>query len=196
MAIQFEVAFKINQSLEQAEKLLIENGFEKMFKTITHDIYFGKNVNLDNCSENEIKASLIRCRNFTSLENLHIFDSSLPNRVKVDFSTLTSYLQKFVESGYEVIFDTKKIDWVYKKGECYHQLQDIEKIGLLDYVENKEISSLSKEQQFNEIKKQMLEMGFSLQHELGVDKLRSLYHNKLMFSYDQTAVYEEQKEKE
>ncbi len=196
MKNQFEVAFKINQSLEQAEKLLIENGFEQMFKTITHDVYFGKNVNFDNCSEAEIKASLIRCRNFTSLENLHIFDTSLPDRVKVDFSTLVTYLQKFVESGYEVVFDTKKTDWVYKKGECYHQLQNIEKIGLLDYVENKEISSLSKEQQFNEIKNQMLEMGFTLSHPLGVDKLRSLYHNKLMFSYDQTAVYEEQKEKE
>lgn len=192
--VEIEVGFKINQSLEQAEKLLIDNGFECTYKTITHDVYFGKNINFDSFDETQIKRSLIRCRNFTSLENLKILDETLPDKIKVDFASLVKYLQLFLEHGYEVIFDTKKTDWIYKKGECYHQLQNIEKIGLLDYVYNREIfdKGLSEDEQFNELSKQMEELGFTLQYPLGVDKLRSLYRGKLMFSKNQIGKYDYQ----
>ena len=37
--------------------------------------------------ETQIKRSLIRCRNFEKLENLKIFDPSLPDRIKVDLKS-------------------------------------------------------------------------------------------------------------
>ena len=61
--VEVEVGFKIKEDKLQAEKILLENGFVNTFKTAhTRDIYFGKNVNFENKTEEEIKRSLIRCR--------------------------------------------------------------------------------------------------------------------------------------
>ena len=199
--VEVEAGFKIKETKEKAEKILLKHGFENMFKTITHDIYFGKDVNFDGKSEEEIKQSLIRLRGFktndlSTFENLSLYDSSLSDdKIKVDFKTAISYVNKLFKSGYEVIFDTTKSDWVYKKGECYHQLQDIKEIGLVDYVYNKEIfgKGFDEQQQFEMLKSQMKDLGFHLEYELGIDKLRSLANKKLMFSTNQIGLYNYQK---
>ena len=99
------------------------------------------------------------------------------------------------KEGYDVVFDTEKTDWIYKKGKCYHQLQEIKDIGLIDYVYNEEIFGLglNENQQFEILKKQMIDLGFHLEYELGVDKLRSLYSKELKFSKNQIGKYNYQK---
>lgn len=187
-----EVGFKIKEDKREAEKLLLEKGFQELFKTTTRDIYFGKNVNFEGKDETQIKTSLIRCRNFEKLENLKLFDENLPDIIDVDFKTLLDYFDKFFKAGFDVVFDTQKTDWVYCKGKCWHQLQDIKDIGLLDYVLDKDIFEKSEDEQFDILKKQMQEFGMHLEYELGVDKLRSLYNKKLMFSKNQAGLYQYQ----
>ncbi len=188
-----EVGFKIKEDKKEAEKLLLAQGFQELFKTTTRDIYFGKDVNFEGKDETQIKTSLIRCRNFEKFENLKIFDKDLPDKLDVDFKTMHAYFDKFFENGYEVIFDTQKTDWVYYKGKCWHQLQDIKDIGLLDYVLDKDIFDKSEDEQFEILMKQVKDFGLHLEYELGVDKLRSLYNKKLMFSKNQAGLYEYQK---
>lgn len=184
-----EVGFKIKQNKFEAEKILLNNGFENTFKTHTRDVYFGKNVDFKNKSEEQIKNELIRCRNFERLENLKVFDKNLPDIVKVDLYELIEFFEKFFKNGYEIVFDTKKSDWIYKKGNCYHQLQEIEKIGLLDYVIDNDICDKSEDEQFEILTKQLKTLGFHLEYKLGIDKLRSLYNKKLMFSKNQAGLY-------
>ena len=188
-----EVGFKIRENKIEAEKILLNNGFDNIFKTHTRDIYFGKNVDFKNKSEEQIKNELIRCRGCESFENLKVFDKSLPNTLKVDAYTLYMYFDKFFKSGYQVVFDTKKSDWIYKKGEIYHQLQKIDGIGLLEYVIDNSIKNKTEDEQFEILTKQMIDLGFTLEYDLGVDKLRSLYNKKLMFSKNQAGLYSWQK---
>lgn len=43
MAIEVEAGFKVRESKEEAEKILLDNGFVNTFKTAhTRDVYFGK----------------------------------------------------------------------------------------------------------------------------------------------------------
>ena len=50
--MEIEVGFKIKEDKIDAEKILLKNGFVNTFKTAhTRDIYFGKDVNFDNMSE-------------------------------------------------------------------------------------------------------------------------------------------------
>ena len=158
MGIEVEVGFKIKEDKWKAEKILLENGFINTFKTAhTRDIYFGKNVNFNSKSEEEIKNSLVRCRGCSLFENLEILDPELPRgKVNVDFKTAFSYFQRLFKEGFDVVFDTEKTDWIYKKGNCYHQLQEIKDIGLVDYVYNKEIFGLglSEDEQFQILKEE------------------------------------------
>ena len=194
---EIEVGFKIKEDKWEAEKILLENGFVNTFKTAhTRDIYFGKDVNFENESEEEIKNSLVRCRGCSLFENLELLDPSLPEgKVNVDFKTAYSYFTRLFNEGYDVVIDTEKTDWIYKKGNCYHQLQEIKGIGLVDYVYNKEIFGLglNEDQQFQLLKSQMKELGFHLEYELGIDKLRTLYHDELKFSKNQIGKYNYQK---
>lgn len=193
--IQVEAGFKIIESKEEGEQILLKNGFVNTYKTHTRDIYFGKDVDLSSKSEEEIKNSLIRLRNFERFENMKLFDKNLPDILNVDFKTMLDYVNELLAKGYNVIFDTKKSDWIYKRGECYHQLQEIEEIGLLDYVYNREIfgKGLNADEQFQELTRQMKILGFHLEYDQGVDKLRSLYNKKLMFSNNQIGLYSYQK---
>ncbi|MBE7074882.1 MAG: hypothetical protein E7376_02770 [Clostridiales bacterium] len=187
---QIEVAFKIEQSKEEAEKLLLDNGFVNAFKTYTRDIYFGKNVNFDGLTEEEIKRQLIRCRNFERLENLKVLDEKLPDKHLINLKLL----QRLFKEGYEVIFETQKSDWVYKKGGYWHQLQDIKDIGLLDYVYTDEFldETITQDEMFEIVKQHIHDLGFKLEYELGVDKLRSLYYKELKFSKNQIGLYKYQ----
>lgn len=192
-----EVAFKINETKEEAEKILLEKGFVNIFKTAhTRDIYFGKNIDFQDKTEEEIKNSLIRLRGVSLFENLQLLDKSFPEgKVYVDFKTAFSYVDRMFKEGYDVIFDTEKTDWIYERGKCWHQLQHIKDIGLLDYVYSAEIAEMgySEEDQFEILKKQMEDLGLHLEYELGVDKLRSLYYKEIKFSKNQTGLYKYQK---
>ena len=72
----------------------------------------------------------------------------------MDFKTAYGYFQRLFNEGFDVVIDTEKTDWIYKKGNCYHQLQEIKGIGLVDYVYNREIFGLglNEEEQFKLLK--------------------------------------------
>jgi adenylate cyclase class IV len=190
-----EAGFKIKESREDAEKILLSAGFENTYKTAkTKDVYFGKNVNLEGKDETGIKNSLIRLRNFETFENLNLLDSNIAEgKHRVDFKTALKYVNRILESGFEIILETEKSDWIYQRGDCYHQLQDIKGIGLVDYVYNREIFDLglSEEDLFEVLKKQMHDLGFTLEYDLGIDKLRTLItgNGELQFSTNQVGLY-------
>ena len=193
MAVEVEAGFKVKESIEEAEKILLANGFENTFKTAhTRDVYFGKNLNIEGKSEEEIKRSMVRLRGFAIFENLKLLDSSLPeSKLTVDFKTALDYSNKLLASGFDVVIDTEKTDWVYKKGRCWHQLQDIKGIGLVDYVYNEEVfnKGYTEEEQFEILRKEIRELGFHLEYDLGIDKLRTLLTGKIQLSTNQIGKY-------
>ncbi len=193
MAIEVEAGFKVRESKEEAEKILLDNGFVNTFKTAhTRDVYFGKKVEFDGKSEEEIKRSMVRLRGFETFENLQLLGDAYPEgKYKADFKTALDICNKLLANGFEVIIDTEKTDWVYKKGRCWHQLQEIKNIGLVDYVYNEEIfdKGYSEEKQFDLLHTQMTDLGFHLEYDLGIDKLRSLLSGKIQFSTNQIGKY-------
>ena len=193
MAIEVEEGFKVRESKEEAEKILLDNGFVNTFKTAhTRVVYFGKDVKTDGKSEEEIKRSMVRLRGFETFENLQLLGDEYPEgKYKADFKTALDICNKLLANDFEVIIDTEKTDWVYKKGRCWHQLQEIKDIGLVDYVYNEEIFGLgySEQQQFDLLPTQMTELGFHLEYDLGIDKLRTLLTGQMQFSTNQIGKY-------
>lgn len=52
-----------------------------------------------------------------------------------------------------------------------------------------DICDKSEDEQFEILTKQLKTLGFHLEYKLGIDKLRSLYNKKLMFSKNQAGLY-------
>ena len=72
MAIEVEAGFKVKESKEEAEKILLDNGFVNTFKTAhTRDVYFGKDIEIEGKSEEEIKRSMVL---FVGLKRLKIWN--------------------------------------------------------------------------------------------------------------------------
>lgn len=66
------------------------------------------------------------------------------------------------------------------------QLQKIKKIGLVVYYDNPDYYHLSLDEQRLSLLKELNSYGFNFQDEdLGIDKLRTLYYGKEMFSKNQ-----------
>ena len=193
MAIEVEAGFKVRESKEEAEKILLDNGFVNTFKTAhTHDVYFGKNLKIDGKSEEEIKRSMVRLREFATFENLRLLGDEYPEgKYKVDFKTALDICNRLLANGFDVVIDTEKTDWVYKKGRCWHQLQEINGIGLVDYVYNEEIfdNGLTEQEQFDLLHQQMTDLGFHFEYDLGIDKLRTLLSGTIQFAINQIGKY-------
>ncbi len=193
MAIEVEAGFKISESKEEAEKILLDNGFVNTFKTAhTRDVYFGKNVEYEGKSEEEIKRSMVRLRGFETFENLWLLGEESPEgKYKADFKTALDICNLLLKNGFDVIIDTEKTDWVYKKGRCWHQLQEIKDIGLVDYVYNEEIfdKGYSEKEQFDLLHTQMTDLGFQLEYDIGIDKLRTLLTGQIQCSTNQIGKY-------
>lgn len=193
MAIEVEAGFKISESKEEAEKILLDNGFVNTFKTAhTRDVYFGKDIEIEGKSEEEIKRSMVRLRGFETFENLQLLGDEYPEgKYKADFKTALDICNLLLKNGFDVIIDTEKTDWVYKKGRCWHQLQEIKDIGLVDYVYNEEIfdKGYSEKEQFDLLHTQMTDLGFQLEYDLGIDKLRTLLTGQMQFSTNQIGKY-------
>lgn len=193
MAIEVEAGFKVRESKEEAEKILLDNGFVNTFKTAhTRDVYFGKNLMIDGKSEEEIKRSMVRLRGFATFENLRLLGDEYPEgKYKVDFKTALDICNRLLANDFDVVIDTEKTDWVYKKGRCWHQLQEINGIGLVDYVYNEEIfdNGLTEQEQFDLLHQQMTDLGIHLEYDLGIDKLRTLLTGQIQFSTNQIGKY-------
>ena len=86
------------------------------------------------------------------------------------------------------MFDTSKVDYQYSIGDMKSriQLQDIENVGLLIYYDNPDYYELPLDNQRNALINELNSYGFDFDYNtLGLDKLRTLYYKKEMYSKNQ-----------
>ena len=163
-----EVGMKLDKRVGFYKKLLKKNGLKEVFKCKTHDLYFTKEKSFDEMTENQIKTSCIRIRNPKKEDDEKI--------------------KQLLKSGYRKVFDTTKKDYHFKydKMKSIVQLQIIKKIGLVVYYDNPDYYHLELAEQRKNLLEELNSYGFNFSlEELGIDKLRTLYYNKELFSENQ-----------
>ena len=183
-----EVGIKLDKDFEYYDNLLKNNGLVNDFKVTTHDIYY-TDKNLDGLSENEMKNACIRLRSGNNLnykiQNNLIDDLDLK---EVSSAELDDFENRLDKLGYKKVFDTTKKDFHYYKDGMSSkvQLQQIEDIGLLVYYDNKDYYEFDLETQRKKLINELNSYGFSFNYDiLGLDKLRTLYYKKEMYSKNQ-----------
>lgn len=100
------------------------------------------------------------------------------------------YINIVEQSEFKKIFDTKKTDYQYSIGDMKSriQLQEIENIGLLLYYDNPDLYELLLKEQRIKLIDELNTYGFSFKYnDLGLDKLRTLYYKKEMYSENQNS---------
>ena len=163
-----EVGMKLNKSLRCYKKLLKRNGLKQVFKCTTHDVYFTKEKSFNGLSENQIKNCCVRIRNPKKEDKLKE--------------------QNLVVDGYYKVFDTIKKDYHFQNENMKSriQLQKIKDVGLVVYYDNPDYYYLSLDEQRKSLLEELNSYGFNFKYDdLGIDKLRTLYYKKEMFSKNQ-----------
>ena len=163
-----EVGIKLNKGLNYYNKILKQNGLKQVFKCNIHDIYFTKLKSFDGLTENQIKNACIRIRN-----------PKKQDKEKID---------QLIADGYHKVFDTIKKDYHYQNENMKSriQLQIIKNIGLVVYYDNPDYYDMPQENQRIALLKELNSYGFSFnENDLGIDKLRTLYYGKDLFSKNQ-----------
>ena len=183
-----EVGFKLEKNFEYYDKLLKDNGLINDFNVITHDLYY-TNKQLDGLSEKEMKNSCIRLRSCNN-EDYQVHNELL-NELNVNIvkkEELKDYEKNLLKYGYKKVFDTIKKDHHYYKDGMNSkiQLQEIKDIGLLVYYDNSNYYKYDLETERQKLIDELNSFGFNFNYEtLGLDKLRTLYYKKEMFSNNQ-----------
>ena len=186
--LKLEVGIKLNNDKEFYDSILKNNGLDCVFHVTTHDIYY-TNRELDGLTENEMKNACIRLRScngepFKVQNNLlDLLDISI-----VDSEDLGAFENELLKYGYKKVFDTLKDDFHYcKEGmNSRVQLQQIQNIGLIVYYDNSNYYELDVETQRNKLIDELNSYGFDIDYgTLGLDKLRTLYYGKEMYSKNQ-----------
>lgn len=173
------------------ENILKQNGLKCVFECVTHDLYYTNNdfSNIDNMTEKELKDVCIRVR------KVNDGDYEIQNKIlkeykrkKIKSSKINKLEKELKKYGYRKVFDTIKYDhhW-YKEGmNTRVQLQETKDIGLLVFLDNKAYYELDLETQRRKIIDELNSYGFNFNYDtLGLDKLRTLYYRKEMFSNNQ-----------
>lgn len=127
-----------------------------------------KKKSFEGLSEKQIKDSCIRIRNPKTKDNIE--EKSL------------------ICDGYFKVFDTIKKDFHFQNSQMKSriQLQLIKKIGLVVYYDNPDYYRFSENKQRELLLKELNSYGFNFTlDDLGIDKLRTLYYGKEMFSKNQ-----------
>lgn len=193
-----EVGFKLNKNIDYYKDILIKHNAINRFNCKTHDIYW-TNKNLDNMTENEMKNSCIRLRITEGFgasrisyrfENINNFIINNDNQKELTLEEVDDCIKKIENNGYVKVFDTSKIDYQYSIGDMKSriQLQDIEKVGLLLYYDNPDYYELSLDDQRKALIDELNSYGFNFNYDtLGLDKLRTLYYKKEMYSKNQNS---------
>ena len=161
-----EVGIKLEEPLEVYDKILKEHGAQNVYNCETHDIYYTNN-NLHGLTENQMKNACIRLRN--------------PREDSDEEKEL-------INKGYHKVFDTTKKDHHYVIGNMKSviQLQEIEDIGLVVYYDNPDYYEYDEEKQWDCLISELNTYGFNFDKNIrGIDKLRTLYYGKEMFSKNQ-----------
>ncbi len=173
------------------ENILKQNGLKCVFECVTHDLYYTNNdfSNIDNMTEKELKDVCIRVR------KVNDGDYEIQNKIlkeykrkKIKSSKINKLEKELKKYGYRKVFDTIKYDhhW-YKEGmNTRVQLQETKDIGLLVFLDNKAYYELDLETQRRKLIDELNSYGFNFNYDtLGLDKLRTLYYRKGMFSNNQ-----------
>ena len=171
-----EVGMKLEKDLIYYHDILIKNGLRLDFCCITHDIYYSKN-NLDGLTENQMKKSCIRLR----------FGDGI-NQEERSKSELLKRERELIDDGYVKVFDTIKFDFQYCHSSMKSrvQLQNIKDVGLLVYYDNPDYYNEPLDEQRKLLFNELNSYGFDFKEtDLGLDKLRTLYYKKEMFSKNQ-----------
>ena len=180
-----EVGMKLDKSLIYYHDMLINNGLRLDYSCITRDIYYTKD-NLDGLTENQMKNACIRVRYCNSInEKTKIINKRKKKKIKAE---QLKKEQELIKQGYKKIFDTIKFDFQYcnKDMKSKVQLQDIKDIGLLVYYDNPNYYGYSLDEQRKMLFDELNLYGFSFKEtDLGLDKLRTLYYGKEMYSKNQ-----------
>lgn len=184
-----EVGFKLNNNYKFYKKILEHNGLKNDFNCTTRDIYF-TNKSLDGMTENEMKNSCIRLRSVN--ENDYKIQNDLIglNVDRISKLELNNFESNLNQKGYKKVFDTcKKDHHFYKTGMTTKvQIQEIDDIGILVYFDNKHYYELDSNEQRCKLIDELNSYGFNFNYsDLGLDKLRTLYYKKEMYSEDQNA---------
>ncbi len=194
-----EVGFKLNKDINYYKEILNKCGAINTHNYKTHDMYW-TNKDLKNMSENEMKNSCIRLRETQTI------DENDPNRIHkksyrfqntfnlikeneyLSADEVNKLISKIESEGYKKVFDTSKTDYQYQIGDMKSmiQLQNIENVGLLLYYDNPDYYTYSLDEQRKKIIDELNSYGFNFKYgKLGLDKLRTLYYGKEMYSKNQ-----------
>ena len=184
-----ELGILLNNTLDYYDKLLSSKGLINDFNCVTRDIYYTKE-DLDGLTENEMKKKCIRIRNVNSGDTCKIETNQLieleTNKISVE--DYPKFEEMLLNNGYRKVFDTSKKDHHYFKDGMNSkiQLQEIDGIGLVLYFDNSLYYDLPLDEQRKKLIDELNMYGFDFKYDtLGIDKLRTLYYKKLMFSKNQ-----------
>ena len=199
MELVLEVGFKLDKPLEYYQNILVKAGAVNTFSCNTED-YYWTNQNLEGMTENEMKNACIRFRMVSGIktkempsckfQNYHVFRNDREDSFDSSVYELPQIEALFYKNGYERIFETKKEDYQYSIGDMKSriQLQQIENIGLLLYYDNPDYYDMPLQEQRKALIDELNSYGFEFSYEqLGLDKLRTLYYNREMYSENQNA---------
>ena len=175
-----EVGMELNNNLDYYHEMLTDNGLKLLFSCITHDVYYAKESDFEGLSENRIKNSCERIRYVRKL-------NSKEQKTK-EYTENKKKEKELVKKGYIKVFDTTKLDFQYgnETMKSRIQLQAIKGIGLLVYYDNPDYYEYEEDEQRRMLLKDLNKYGFNFKEsDLGLDKLRTLYYGKKMYSRNQ-----------
>ena len=139
---------------------------------------------MDGLTESEMKAKCIRLRFSGGGINAAPLGNNEALKIKE---------HELISQGYKKVFDTIKLDFHYRHDNMYEgnylQLQDIKDVGLLCYYYNHDYSLSPLDEQRKMIFDELNSYGFNFKEsDLGLDKLRTLYYGKKMYSKNFTHI--------
>ncbi len=181
-----EIGIKLDKDLDYYDKVLKEHGLINDYKVKTHDMYY-TNKSLDNLTERQMKDACIRLRSCNN-GKYQIQNNMINNLNELSKWKLRFFERKLSKEGFYKIFDTTKYDYHYfKEGmNSKVQLQQINGMGLLVYFDNSNYYDLELNEQRKKLIDELNSYGFKIDYNtLGLDKLRTLYYHKKMYSDNQ-----------
>lgn len=181
-----EVGMKLDKNLIYYHDLLTSKGLKLVFSCLTRDVYY-TNKNLDGLTENEMKNSCTRLRYSNSLNGENKNNKKFFKKEN-DSEKLLKREKELLKEGYVKIFDTIKLDFHYCNDNMKSrvQLQDIKDVGLLVYYDNPTYYKYPLKEQRKMLLDDLNSYGFNFKEtDLGIDKLRTLYYKKEMYSENQ-----------
>lgn len=201
-----EVGMLLKHDTEYYHKMLLKRGFKLVFACATRDRYYTKQ-NLDGLTENQMKKACIRLRfsmvlldeTATDINELKqqklslkdVYKNGLSDnyRTECNVEEIRKQGKQLEKDGYELVFNTLKFDHHYTRPGMVSriQIQEIEDVGVVLYYDNSNYYGLPLDAQREKLLEELNSYGFNFKPtDLGIDKLRTLYYHKKMYSKNQS----------